>query len=490
MSGQFYPPPPGSTGQPGNSNNYPPPPVSPPAVGQPQSYPSPPRSGPGYASPPPHLQQHHQQLQQQQQQYPSPPPQLHQQQSYPLPPSQQHQQHFQPPPQTQQSYPAPPQAHQQQSYPPPPSQQQQQQHFQSTSPPPPQSTGTPVPFQGPPPHVQQQQQQYQQQLPLRNSIASSTATPPPPSAAAAAAPPYTDANANALSGYPQEKGPGAMAMSSPLSPPAAGGPGGSSAPTPAPATAPATAPASAAGPHPGPAHPVPGAATTVDDVGTFNGGSYRISHRDCNTIVTVQLAMGCPLAAKPGVLIAMSPTVTLKGEYKMSLKKIVAGGELGHSTFIGPGEILLAPSALGDITTIRLNGGEAETWSVGKDSYVASTQGVIRDYKRQGLGKAMFSGEGLWVNKISGVGLLWISSFGAIIRKDLMPEEKYIVDNGHLVAWNTKYVMERVVSGGIIAGLASGEGLVCKFTGPGTVFLQTRNPRAFGAFMAGNAGPA
>lgn len=261
-------------------------------------------------------------------------------------------------------------------------------------------------------------------------------------------------------------------MTSPLSSPAAGGPGGPSAPTPGPATA----PASAAGPHPGPAHPVPGAATTVDDVGTFNGGSYRISHRDCNTIVTVQLAMGCPLAAKPGVLIAMSPTVTLKGEYKMSLKKIVAGGELGHSTFIGPGEILLAPSALGDITTIRLNGGEAETWSVGKDSYVASTQGVIRDYKRQGLGKAMFSGEGLWVNKISGVGLLWISSFGAIIRKDLMPEEKYIVDNGHLVAWNTKYVMERVVSGGIIAGLASGEGLVCKFTGPGTVFLQTRNP--------------
>jgi hypothetical protein len=50
------------------------------------------------------------------------------------------------------------------------------------------------------------------------------------------------------------------------------------------------------------------------------------------------------------------------------------------------------------------------------------------------------------------------------------------VDNGHLVAWNTKYILERVASGGIISGLSSGEGLVCKFTGPGTVFLQTRNP--------------
>lgn len=56
-----------------------------------------------------------------------------------------------------------------------------------------------------------------------------------------------------------------------------------------------------------------------------------------------------------------------------------------------------------------------------------------------------------------------------------MDGEKYIVDNGHLVAWNTKYVLERVASGGLISGMASGEGLVCKFTGPGTVFIQTRN---------------
>lgn len=49
------------------------------------------------------------------------------------------------------------------------------------------------------------------------------------------------------------------------------------------------------------------------------------------------------------------------------------------------------------------------------------------------------------------------------------------MDNGHLIAWNTKYVMERVSSGGIISGFASAEGLVCKFTGPGTVYIQTRN---------------
>lgn len=42
-------------------------------------------------------------------------------------------------------------------------------------------------------------------------------------------------------------------------------------------------------------------ATSQDDVGTFNGGSYRISHRDTNSVLTVQLAMGCPFEAKPGI---------------------------------------------------------------------------------------------------------------------------------------------------------------------------------------------
>lgn len=46
-----------------------------------------------------------------------------------------------------------------------------------------------------------------------------------------------------------------------------------------------------------------GASATQDDVGTFNGGSYRISHRDCNTIVTLQLAIGCPLLVRPGMKI-------------------------------------------------------------------------------------------------------------------------------------------------------------------------------------------
>lgn len=154
-------------------------------------------------------------------------------------------------------------------------------------------------------------------------------------------------------------------------------------------------------------------------MGTFNGGSFRISHRDTNTILTIQLAMGCPIHAKPGAMIAMSPTVTLKGTVKFTVKKLIAGGEMFASNYTGPGEILYAPPALGDITTLRLSGKETQPWMVGKDAYLVHTQGVTKDYKSQGIGKAMFSGEGLFVYKVTGTGLMWISSFGAIVRKDV-----------------------------------------------------------------------
>ncbi|PLB38400.1 AIM24 family protein [Aspergillus candidus] len=222
-------------------------------------------------------------------------------------------------------------------------------------------------------------------------------------------------------------------------------------------------------------------ATNQDEVGTFNGGSFRVSHRDSNSIVTLQLAVGCPIEAKPGAMISMSHTISVRGKISFSLKKMFAGGEMSYSIFTGPGELLLAPSTLGDIIVLRLNG--TDSWKVGKDGFLASTSAVQKDYQSQGLTKGVFSGEGLFIYKMSGSGLVWLQSFGAIIKKDLRDGEAYFVDNGHLVAWNCKYRMERVAGGGIMSNLASGEGLACRFDGPGTVYMQTRNVQAFAAHI-------
>ena len=146
---------------------------------------------------------------------------------------------------------------------------------------------------------------------------------------------------------------------------------------------------------------------------------------DCQTRFVNLPFTSMPDFGSAGVMIAMSPTITLKGAVKFSMKKLIAGGEMAHSHYTGPGELLFAPSYLGDVTTLRLTGKEKQQWFVGKDAFLACTSGVTRDYKNQGLGKAIFSGEGLFVLKVSGIGLLWISSFGAIIRKDVSPTAQY-----------------------------------------------------------------
>jgi len=113
----------------------------------------------------------------------------------------------------------------------------------------------------------------------------------------------------------------------------------------------------------------------------------------------------------------MSPSVTVKGEIKFSVKKLIAGGHMTMSHFTGPGEVLLAPHGLGDIATLRLSGNES--WTVGKDAFLACTDRVSKDYKAQNLSKMMFSGEGWFTYKIGGTGIMWFTSLGAIIRKDV-----------------------------------------------------------------------
>lgn len=116
-------------------------------------------------------------------------------------------------------------------------------------------------------------------------------------------------------------------------------------------------------------------------------------------------------------MIAMSPTITMKGEVKFSMKKFISGAQMSMSTFTGPGELLLAPAFIGDVLALPLNG--QEVWSVGKDAFLACTERVHKELKTQKFSQAMFSGEGMFIYRISGSGILWIDSLGAVIRKDV-----------------------------------------------------------------------
>ena len=94
------------------------------------------------------------------------------------------------------------------------------------------------------------------------------------------------------------------------------------------------------------------------------------------------------------------------------------------------------------------------------------------------------SGEGLFLQKISGYGLLFLNSYGTILEKNLNPGETYIVDTGHIVAFeeSIKYNIKKA-SKGLFSTLASGEGLVCEYYGPGKIWMQSRNLPPFASLL-------
>jgi len=227
------------------------------------------------------------------------------------------------------------------------------------------------------------------------------------------------------------------------------------------------------------------AAQTQNTVGSYEGLQYRIDHRDSNTILSVLLQQEFPLQVKPGAMVTMAGTVQVKGNFsKGAFLKAFTGGEMSVSTFTGPGEVVLAPEVWGDIFPLRIEP-NGQQWVLGKDAYLAATSGVVLASKAQGLGQSLFSGEGFIVRSVKpgSQGVLFVQSLGAVFERRLAAGEQLIVDNGHLVAWTCSYKAERIKASGFLGSMHTGEGAVCRFTGPGTILIQTRNPEALGQWI-------
>ncbi len=198
----------------------------------------------------------------------------------------------------------------------------------------------------------------------------------------------------------------------------------------------------------------------------------------------IVLDAGESLIAESGAMVAHSSNVAIKTEAKGGLLQAAKRSLLGGESFFvntftaenGPGEIYMTSATTGDLEALTLNNQEL---ILSRGAFVCSSPGVAIDSKWGGF-KAMFSGEGLFFLKASGTGEIFFSSFGAIHRVDLSGE--YIVDTGHIVAFepSVTYKIERV--GGLKSLFLSGEGLVCRFSGTGKLYIQTRNQNSFTAW--------
>ncbi len=209
---------------------------------------------------------------------------------------------------------------------------------------------------------------------------------------------------------------------------------------------------------------------------------HEILHRPSYALARIVLASGEQLQAEAGAMVSMSDTITMdtgvRGGLFSGLKRSVLGGEsffINTFTAEQTGEVTVAPSLPGDIEALDLNG---QTLLVQSGSFLAATPDVEVDTKWGG-GRAFFSSEGLFLLKCTGYGTIFVSSYGAIHQIDLTAGQRYTVDTGHMVAFDDTVQYDVGRSGGWKTTLLSGEGLVCKLTGPGRFYMQTRSEDAF-----------
>ena len=213
---------------------------------------------------------------------------------------------------------------------------------------------------------------------------------------------------------------------------------------------------------------------------------YDIQYGPSYALGLISLDAGEKIQAETGAMVSMSDTVKMdtgmKGGLLGGLKRSVLGGESFFlNTFEAeqPGEVTIAPALPGDVLALGLAG---LPLMVQSGSFLAATPNIEIDTKWGGS-RTFFSREGLFLLKCTGSGTVFISSYGAIHLVELDVGQRYIVDTGHMVAFDQSVQYDVGRAGSWKSTVLGGEGLVCKLTGPGRFYLQTRNPDSFLAWL-------
>ncbi len=199
----------------------------------------------------------------------------------------------------------------------------------------------------------------------------------------------------------------------------------------------------------------------------------------------VWLDNGEQLVTEAGAMMSMTTDLdmetNMKGGVMGALKRAVGGESVFMNTYTAEKDaqrIDVAPASPGDIVHFPM---QDTTVMVQRGSYLCSTPGIEIDTKFQGLKKTFLSGEGAFLLQAIGTGDLWLSSYGAI--HEIAIDGSYIVDTGHIVAFDNTVDFDIRKVGGLKSLLFSGEGLVCEFSGRGRVWIQTRNSGALASFL-------
>jgi len=202
----------------------------------------------------------------------------------------------------------------------------------------------------------------------------------------------------------------------------------------------------------------------------------EVRNRPSFANLRVQLNPGDRIIAEADAMASMSSDVHMSTRFNggavQAVVKRVFGSEslfVNEFTANSPGEMVITQPFPGDIECIELKG---NTLFLQPGAFLACEPGVNLGLGWAGI--ASFVGkEGLFRLKVSGHGRVWFGAYGGIFVREI--DHEYVVDTGHLVAYEPTIGIRMGMAGGIFSSFFGGEGLVTRVTGPGRIYLQSRS---------------
>lgn len=203
-----------------------------------------------------------------------------------------------------------------------------------------------------------------------------------------------------------------------------------------------------------------------------------IRYKPAFASIFVTLSPGETISAEAGAMTSMDGQLTMKTEFSGGffsglLKNWFGGESLFVNVFSNqtsqPLHLVLTQSTIGDIICINLTGNSI---CFQPGAYIAHTPGVKIGVRWAGF-SSWFAGEGLFKLKVSGKGQVYCGAYGGVTKKQINGE--FVVDNGHLVAYDAGMKMKIGMAGGLLASMTSGEGFINRIRGNGDIYLQSRS---------------
>jgi uncharacterized protein (TIGR00266 family) len=208
----------------------------------------------------------------------------------------------------------------------------------------------------------------------------------------------------------------------------------------------------------------------------------QLKHQPSFSFAVVTLAPNEAIKVEPGAMVSFSDGLKqetkVEGGIMKGLKRMIGGESFFQNTWTADsrgGEITLAPSLPGDMITVEI---DDRGFNLQSGAFIASEAGVQFDTGWGGA-RGFFGGAGLLLLKVTGSGTVLASCYGAIEERILQPGQKYNIDTGHIVGFDSSIQFQVRGSGGLKQTVFGGEGFICELTGPGRVLMQSRSEGAF-----------